>query len=71
MPNPIFNALGGAQGGPGGMLQQLQQFMQTFKGNPKDEAMKLIQTGQISQRDLNNMQAMANQIQNMMNAMKH
>lgn len=60
MPNPIFNALGGAQGDPGGMLQQLQQFMQTFKGNPKDEVMKLIQTGQISQSDLNNMQAIEN-----------
>lgn len=71
MPNPIFNALGGAQGDPGGMLQQLQQFMQTFKGNPKDEVMKLIQTGQISQSDLNNMQAMASQIQNMLNATKH
>ena len=62
--NPLFNALGGGrmQGLAGqfqGMVQQLQQFAQTFQGDPKAEVQKLLQSGAMSQQQLNQLQSMA------------
>lgn len=66
MPNPIFNALGGPQiPGPLGnmtrMLQQFQQFKSTFQGNPKQEVQRLLNSGQMSQNQYNQLQNMARQ----------
>lgn len=66
MPNPLFNALGGGKlPGPmgqfGQMMQQFQQFRQNFQGDPKKEVERLLQSGQMSQQQLNQLQAMAQQ----------
>lgn len=66
MPNPLFNALGGGQmlgpmGQFGQMMQQFQQFRANFQGDPKQEVEKLLQSGQMSQQQLNQLQAMAQQ----------
>ena len=51
--NPFFNALGGGQM-PGSMsgfpqlLQQFKQFKASFKGDPKAEVEKMLQSGKIS-----------------------
>jgi hypothetical protein len=68
MPNPLFNALGGGRmPGPMGqfqqMMQQFQQFRANFQGDPKKEVEKLLQSGQMSQAQLNQLQAMAQQFQ--------
>lgn len=64
MSSPIFNAMGGQQGGPAGMMQQFQRFMQEMKGkNPQEEVNKLLQSGKISQQQLNQAQQMAQQMQ--------
>lgn len=68
MPNPLFNALGGGRmPGPMGqfqqMMQQFQQFRNNFQGDPKQEVEKLLQSGQMSQAQLNQLQAMAQQFQ--------
>lgn len=55
MSNPLFNALGGGipQGnGPMQMIQQFMQFKQNFKGDPKAEVQKMLQSGKISQQQL-------------------
>lgn len=73
MSNPLFNALGGGipQGnGPMQMIQQFMQFKQNFKGNPKAEVQKMLQSGKISQQQLNQVQQMAGQFQNMLKNMK-
>lgn len=62
MANPLFQALGGGQmPGPMGkfqnMVQQFQQFKQSFQGDPKAEVEKLVQSGRISQQQLNQMAA--------------
>lgn len=68
MPNPLFNALGGGKM-PGAMeqfqqmMQQFQQFRNNFQGDPKQEVEKLLQSGQMSQAQLNQLQAMAQQFQ--------
>ena len=69
--NPLFNALGGGQiPGPMGqfqnMIQQFRQFQQSFKGDPKTEVEKLVQSGKISQQQLNQLQQMAGQFQQLM-----
>ena len=69
--NPLFNALGGGQmPGPMGnfqnMVQQFRQFQQSFQGDPKAEVEKLVQSGRISQQQLNQLQQMAGQFQQLM-----
>lgn len=65
MSNPIFNALGGANGNnPMNMMQQFQKFMGEMKGkNPTEEINKLLQSGKVSQQQLNQAQQMAQQMQ--------
>ena len=66
--NPFFTARGGGQmpgpmGGFPQLLQQFKQFKASFKGDPKAEVEKMLQSGKISQQQLNQIQAMANQFQ--------
>jgi hypothetical protein len=73
MSNPLFNALGGGmpQGnGPMQMIQQFMQFKQNFKGDPKAEVEKMLQSGKISQQQLNQVQQMAGQFQSLLKNMK-
>lgn len=70
MANPFLQALGGGQmPGPMGqfqrMIQQLNQFRANFQGDPKAEVEKLLQSGKMSQQQLNQLQAMAKQIQSL------
>lgn len=71
MPNPLFNALGG--GKMPGMLgdfqqvvQKFNQFKQTFQGDPKAEVERLVQSGQLSQEQLNQLQTLAGQFKQLL-----
>ncbi len=71
MANPLYNALnGGKMPGPmgqfGQMMQQFQQFRQSFQGDPKAEVQKLLQSGKMSQQQLNQLQMMAQQFQGLL-----
>lgn len=71
MANPLYNALGGGKmPGPMGqfqqMRQQFQQFRQSFQGDPKVEVQKLLQSGKMSQQQLNQLQMMAQQFQGLL-----
>ena len=74
MPNPLFNALGGGRAPqmPGQMgqfqrmMQQFQQFKQNFHGDPKTEVEKMMQSGKLTQQQLNQLQQMAKQFQSLM-----
>lgn len=62
--NPFFNALGGGQMPMNNfpkLLQQFKQFKASFKGDPKAEVEKMLQSGKLSQRDLNQIQNIAKQ----------
>lgn len=67
MANPLFNILNGGNrpgNGAGNMLQQFQQFRQRMQGvNPQEEVQKLLQSGRISQEQLDKAQQMAQQMQ--------
>lgn len=66
MPNPLFNALGGNMMPGNNMFAQFQQFRQRMQGvNPHEEINKLLQSGAISQQELNQAQQMAQQMQSL------
>ena len=67
MNNPFMAALGGGRNnGFMQMMQQFQQFRQNFKGDPKAEVEKLLQSGKLSQSQLDQLQQMAKQFQSLM-----
>lgn len=45
----------------GQLVQQFKQFKQTFQGDPQQEVQRLLQSGQISQEQLNTAQSLAQQ----------
>ena len=64
MANPLFQQMGGGQmPGPMGQMQQFmsafQQFKANFKGDPQQEAQHLLNSGQMSQQQYNQLQQMA------------
>lgn len=71
MPNPLFQALAGAQM-PGRlgqfqqMVQQFNQFRQNFQGDPQKEVEKLLQSGKMSQQQLNQLQQAAQMFQSLL-----
>jgi len=72
MANSLFNALGGNPKLPGpfgnmqNMIQKLNQFKQSFQGDPKQQVQQLLNTGKMSQNQYNQLSQMATQIQNML-----
>lgn len=64
MSNPLFQAFGGGQNNQlAQLVQQFQQFRNTFRGDPQQEVQKLLQSGKISQQQLNQLQNAAQQFQ--------
>lgn len=48
------------------MIQKFNEFQRSFSGNAQEEVMKLVQSGKISQAQLNQLQGMATQFQAIM-----
>lgn len=63
--NPLYGMLGGGNK-QNGLIQKFQQFRQSFQGDPKAEVMRLVQSGKISQQQLDQLQQMARQFQGML-----
>lgn len=67
MSNPLFKEFGGRNqtAGPAGqfnrMMSDFQKFRAGFQGDPKAEVQKLLQSGQMSQQQLDQLQSMAKQ----------
>jgi hypothetical protein len=53
------------------MIQQFNQFKNSFTGDPKQAVMNLLQSGQMNQDQLNQLQSMAKQFQSIMGGMEH
>ncbi len=65
--NPLFNILGGGRSflppNLQNILNQYQQFRQTFQGDPRQQIQGLLNSGKISQDQYNNAVQMANELQ--------
>jgi hypothetical protein len=69
MSNPFYQAMGGnvnPLGNFGQLVQKFQQFKTRFRGDPKAEVEKMLQSGALTQEQLNQAQAMARQFQNLL-----
>ena len=61
MTTPLYEQYGAPQINPqmAQMKRSFQQFQRTVKGDPRQMVMEAVQSGQISQADLNRAQEMA------------
>lgn len=67
MANPLFQALGGGVNPQfQNLIQRFQQFKSTFQGDPQQEVQKMLQSGRITQQQLNQAQSLAQQFQMLM-----
>lgn len=65
MSSPLFNAFnqGNNLNNFQRLLSQFQQFKASFQGDPKAEVERLLQSGRMSQQQLDQLQEMAKQFQ--------
>lgn len=67
--NPFFNAMGGNR--QPNLMQQFQQFMQQMQGkDPNSVINEMVQSGRISQQQLNQVQQQAKNMQSMFEPMR-
>lgn len=64
MANPLYDALNNNP--MNNMLKQFNDFKQMFKGDPRQEVQRLLNSGQMTQAQYNSLQAMAQQLMNLM-----
>ena len=65
--NPLFQAMtGNAPNNMMNLVQQFQQFRNTFRGNPQAQVQQMLQSGRISQDDYNRAVQMAQQFQGLL-----
>lgn len=68
--NPFYQAMGG--NGQTNMMQQFQQFMQQMRGkDPNAMIQEMVQSGRISQEQLNRVQQQAQQMQGVFEGMRN
>ena len=69
MSNPIFQRFGGSSapqnplGNMMNFMQQFNQFKTNFRGDPKQQVQQLLESGQMSQDQFNQLSEMAKQFQ--------
>lgn len=69
MNNPLMGGLprvGGSMGNVQQIMQQFNQFRQTFRGNPQQQVQQLLSSGKVSQEAYNNAYQMAQQFQKLL-----
>lgn len=64
MANALYEAMGKQQntGGIAGLMQQIQEFQRSFRGDPRAEVERLMQSGQMTQDQFNALAQQTNQI---------
>lgn len=62
MSNPLFQALNGNSNPYAQIIADVQRLKQTFNGNPRDEVQRLLNSGKITQEQVNNAVNFAQQI---------
>lgn len=63
--NPLLNNGGNPFGNITQLMSQFNNFRRTFKGNPRETVMQMVNSGQISQEQFKQAQEMAKQLQGM------
>lgn len=66
MANSLFNQFGVQNNQLEQLAQQAREFQKQFKGSPRQEVERLLQTGAMSQQDFNRYSQIAQQVVQMM-----
>ena len=66
MPNPIYNSMANQNNPFMQIMQEAQNLKNTFKGTPREEVQKLLNSGEMSQADFNRYSQIAQQVMQMM-----
>ena len=66
MPNPIYNSMANQNNPFMQIIQEAQNLKNTFKGNPREEVQRLLNSGEMSQADFNRYSQIAQQVMQMM-----
>lgn len=68
MANDLYKMMGNSQnvGGISNLIERLNQFRQSFTGDPKQQVQQLLNSGKMSQNQYNQLSQMATQIQKML-----
>ena len=69
MPNNLYNLLNGGNNMTD-IVNQINQFKNTFKGDPRQQVESLVKSGQMSQAQFNQYAQTANQIMQAIQMMK-
>lgn len=71
MANPLFNLLNGGHSGQNSQMAQFQKFMESMKGkDPNAIINEMIQSGKLTQAQLDQVQAQAKQMQGQFNGLR-
>ena len=62
MPNPLFNAMGRQTTPMADIIRRAKEFKKSFTGNPRDEVQRLLNSGQMSQQQFNQLSQIAQQV---------
>ena len=66
MPNPIYNSMANQNNPFMQIIQEAQNLKNTFKGNPREEVQRLLNSGEMSQADFNRYSQIAQQVMQFM-----
>lgn len=67
MSNPLFDMFGNSQyGNMANMVQQFNQFKNSFQGDPKQQVQQLLNSGKITQAQYDQAVKMAKALQNVL-----
>jgi len=68
MANPLRGLLGGQPSGinPFQLIQQFQQFKKNFKGDPRQQVQDLLNSGKMTQEQLDQCTSMAQSLQSIL-----
>lgn len=69
MPNPIYNSIANQNSPFMQIIKEAQNLKNTFKGNPREEVQRLLNSGEMSQADFNRYSQIAQQVMQMMGKM--
>lgn len=62
MANPLYQAIGNQTNPMTDLIRQAKEFKKSFNGNPREEVQRLLNSGQMSQQQFNQLAQIAQQV---------
>ena len=62
MANPLYQAMGNQSNPMADLIRQAKEFKKSFNGNPREEVQRLLNSGQMSQQQFNQLAQIAQQV---------